>query len=69
MKSLVIGDLSLVQELDREGMGAVRGGIMPGGCVVNPIPLPALPTLPQMPVGFPFEQRPLGPTIISNPLL
>jgi hypothetical protein len=50
-------------------MGAVRGGIMPGGCVVNPIPLPALPTLPQMPVGFPFEQRPLGPTIISNPLL
>jgi hypothetical protein len=58
MKSLMIEDLSLSQALDRKALSAVHGGVMPGGCVVNPFGLPPLPILPQMPGGFP----PVGPT-------
>jgi hypothetical protein len=62
MKRLTIGDLSLTQELDREAMNVMKGGILPGGCVdpvgVPTLPaLPQMPTLPQLPNGYPFEPR------------
>ena len=61
MQSLLIKDLSLAEELDREAVCAVRGGILveksypvepggtPGGPVTNPWGVPTLPGLPATP--------------------
>ncbi|MFM9883570.1 MAG: hypothetical protein ACKVQT_11130 [Burkholderiales bacterium] len=44
MKFLLIRDLVSTKELSREERAAVRGGVMPGGCL-NP-PVPAIPAVP-----------------------
>lgn len=43
MKSIFIKDLELTNELSREDLAAVRGGIAIGGCVT---PVPAIPAIP-----------------------
>ena len=43
MKFISIKDLELTNELSREDLAAVRGGITVGGCVP---PMPAVPAMP-----------------------
>ena len=82
MSSLMIKNLPLIEELDREAACAVRGGdlkltdpgIMPGGCVHDPWSVPPLPTMPEMPQipewwpqpGWPFPPSPGQPDPLAQ---
>ena len=60
MKSMLIEDLSAVEELDREALCAVRGGIAVGGCIPNPYGVPSVPGVPELPT---VPQLPSAPDL------
>jgi hypothetical protein len=74
MKSLMIKDLSMTEELARKAMSAVRGGILyitrpdsSADFCGTPVPSPFGPL--QFPAGFPFEVSPQGGPAIDVPAI